>query len=37
LNENIFFELSLGDLDEKMTSAGYKREQNKKESEMWII
>ena len=26
VNGNIFFELFLGDLDEKMTSAGYKRE-----------
>ena len=30
LNGNIFLELFLGDLDEKMTSAGYKSEQNKK-------
>ena len=33
LNGNIFFELFLGDLDEKMTSAGYRRKRNKKESE----
>ena len=32
-NENIFHELFLGDLNEKITSAGYKRERNKKESE----
>ena len=29
LNGNIFLKLFLGDLDEKMTSAGYKSEQNK--------
>ena len=29
LNGNIFFELFLGELEEKMTSMGYKREQNK--------
>ena len=28
LNGNIFFELFLSDLDEKMTSAGYERHQN---------
>ena len=33
LNGNIFVELFLGDLDEKMTSAGYRRKRNKKESE----
>ena len=33
LNGNIFVELFLGDLDEKMTSAGYRRNRNKKESE----
>ena len=27
LNGNIFFELSLGDLDEKTTATGYQREQ----------
>jgi len=32
LNGNIFYELFLVDLDEKMTSAGYKREQIKKQS-----
>jgi len=31
--ENILFELLLGDVDEKMTLAGYKRERNKKESD----
>ena len=30
LNGNIFFEFFLGDLDKKMTTAGYKRERNKK-------
>ena len=29
LNGNIFVELFLNDLDEKITSASYKREQNK--------
>ena len=33
LNGNIFFTLFLEDLDEKITSAGYRRKQNKKESE----
>ena len=33
LNGNIFFELFLVDLDKKMTSKGYKRERNKKQSE----
>ena len=34
LNGNIFVELFLGDLDEKkMTSTGYRRKRNKKESE----
>ena len=33
LCRNIFFELFLGDLDEKITSAGYRRKRNKKESE----
>ena len=33
LNGNIFFEIFSGDLDEKMTSAGYRRKRNKKESE----
>ena len=32
LKGKIFFELSLSDLDEKMTSTGYKREQNKKQT-----
>ena len=33
LNGNIFFEIFSGNLDEKMTSAGYRRKRNKKESE----
>ena len=33
LNGNIFFELFLGNLDENMTSLGYKRERNNKQSE----
>ena len=33
LNGNIFFELFLADLDEKMTSAGYRRKRNENESE----
>ena len=33
LNGNIFFVFFLGDLDEKMTSAGYRKKRNKKESE----
>ena len=32
VNGNFFFQLFLFDLDEKMTSAGYKRERNKKQS-----
>ena len=32
MNANIFFELFLGDLDEKMTSASYRRKRNKKET-----
>jgi len=31
LNGNSFLELSLCDLDENVTSAGYKRERNKKQ------
>ena len=33
LNGNIFFELFLGNLDKNMTSVGYKRERNNKQSE----
>ena len=33
LNGNIFFKLFLGNLDDKMTSAGHRRKRNKKESE----
>ena len=32
LNENICFELFVGDLHEKLLSVGYKRERNKKQS-----
>ena len=35
LNGNIFFKLFLGDLDEKMTSAGNRRKWNKKETETY--
>jgi len=35
LKGNIFLELFLGDLDEKMTSTGYKRERNKKHTRQW--
>ena len=31
LHWNSFFKLSLGDLDENLKAAGYKREQNKKQ------
>ena len=37
MNGKIFFELFLGDLDEKMTSARYTRKRNKKQSEEPII
>ena len=37
MNGNIFFELFLVDLDEKMTLTGYRRQQNQKQSETMII